>query len=35
MRTKVLIIAIVLLMISVGFISADTPSVFEINVLNY
>lgn len=35
MRAKVLIIAIVLLMICVGTVTADTPSVFEINLLNY
>ncbi len=35
MKTKVLIIAIVLLVICVGTVAADTPSVFEINILNY
>lgn len=35
MRAKVLIIAIVLLVISAGIVSADTPSVFEMNVMNY
>lgn len=35
MRTKVLIIAIVLLVVTAGIVSADTPSVFEMNVMNY
>ncbi|MDD3822310.1 MAG: hypothetical protein PHR90_10150 [Sphaerochaetaceae bacterium] len=35
MRTKIMIIAAFILVLSVGVVSAEVPSVFEVNVLNY